>query len=101
MFLCFSASVRDTCRSAGTGLEARGNRTPNAHTEMRAMMTDDEIGEQIRGRGLEEEYIRELMASLGFDPAEGFTNDGINALENATMEQRRRAALRTLAMADD
>lgn len=65
------------------------------------MMTDDEIGEQIRGRGLEEEYIRELMASLGFDPAEGFTNDGIEALDKATMEQRRRAALRTLAMADD
>ena len=40
------------------------------------MMTDDEIGEKIRGRGLEEEYIRELMASLGFDPAEGFTNAG-------------------------
>jgi hypothetical protein len=65
------------------------------------MMTDDEIGEQIRGRGLEEDYIRELMASLGFDPAEGFTNDGIEALDNATMEQRRKAALRTLALAED
>ena len=65
------------------------------------MMTDDEIGEKIRGRGLEEEYIRELMASLGFDPAEGFTNAGIEAIDGATMEQRRRAALRTLAMADD
>jgi hypothetical protein len=65
------------------------------------MMTDDEIGEKIRGRGLEEEYIRELMASLGFDPAEGFTNAGIEALDTATMEQRRRAALRTLALADD
>ena len=65
------------------------------------MMTDDEIGEQLRGRGLEEAYIRELMASLGFDPAEGFTNDGIEALDNATMEQRRKAALRTLALAED
>jgi hypothetical protein len=65
------------------------------------MMTDEEIGEQIRGRGLEEEYIRELMASLGYDPAEGFTKAGIEAIDNATMEQRRRAALRTLAMADD
>ncbi len=65
------------------------------------MMTDDEIGEKIRSRGLEEEYIRELMASLGFDPAEGFTNAGIDAIDNATMEQRRRAALRTLAMADE
>lgn len=65
------------------------------------MMTDDEIGEQIRGRGLEEDYIRELMASLGFDPAEGFTNDGIEALDNATMDQRRKAALRTLALGED
>jgi hypothetical protein len=65
------------------------------------MMTDEEIGEKIRSRGLEEEYIRELMASLGFDPAEGFTNAGIEAIDSATMEQRRRAALRTLAMADE
>lgn len=64
-------------------------------------MTDEEIGERIRGRGLEEEYIRELLASLGFDPAEGFTMDGIEALEKATLDQRRRAALRTLAMADE
>lgn len=64
-------------------------------------MTDDEIGERIRGRGLEEEYIRELLASLGFDPGEGFTNASIEALDNASMEQRRRAALRTLAMAED
>jgi hypothetical protein len=65
------------------------------------MMTDDQIGEQLRGRGLEEEYIRELMASLGFDPNEGFTNEGIEALDNATMAQRRTAALRTLALAED
>ena len=65
------------------------------------MMTDDEIGQRIRDRGLQEDYIRELMASLGFDPADGFTMDGIDALDKATMEQRRRAALRTLAMADD
>lgn len=65
------------------------------------MLTDDEIGEQLRGRGLEEEYIRELMASLGFDPAEGFTNEGIEALDNATMDVRRKAALRTLALAPE
>lgn len=65
------------------------------------MLTDDEIRERIRDRGLEEDYIRELMASLGFDPADGFTMDGIDAIDKATMEQRRRAALRTLAMADD
>jgi hypothetical protein len=63
-------------------------------------MTDEEIGERIRARGLEEAYLRELMASLGHDPAEGFTMDGIAALEAATAEQRRRAALRTLALED-
>lgn len=65
------------------------------------MMTDDEIGEQIRGRGLEEEYIRELLASLGFDPGEGFSDGAIRALEDATMDQRRKAALRTLRMGHD
>ena len=64
-------------------------------------MTDDEIRERIQARGLEEEYLRELMASLGFDPADGFTMDGIEALDRATMAQRRRAALRTLALAED
>ena len=65
------------------------------------MMTDDEIGQQIRDRGLEEDYIRELMATLGFDPADGFTVEGIEALDNAPMEIRRRAALRTLALGED
>jgi hypothetical protein len=65
------------------------------------MLTDDEIGQRIRDRGLEEDYIRELMASLGFDPADGFTMEGIEALDNAPMEIRRRAALRTLALGND
>ena len=65
------------------------------------MMTDDEIGERIRDRGLEEDYIRELMATRGFDPADGFTVEGIEALDNATMDVRRRAALRTLALGED
>ena len=64
-------------------------------------MTDDEIGERIRDRGLEEDYIRELMATLGFDPADGFTVEGIEALDNATMDVRRKAALRTLALGAD
>jgi hypothetical protein len=64
-------------------------------------MTDEEIGERIRARGLEEEYLRELMASLGHDPADGFTMAGIEAIDTATHDQRRRAALRTLALADD
>ena len=65
------------------------------------MMSDEEIGERIRALELEEEYIRELLASLGFEPGEGFTNDSIHALEQATMDQRRRAALRTLALAEE
>ena len=65
------------------------------------MLTDDEIGQRIRDRGLEEDYIRELMASLGFDPAEGFTMQGIEALDNASMDVRRKAALRTLALGED
>lgn len=65
------------------------------------MLSDDEIGERLRAQALEEEYLRELLASLGFDPADGFTHDSIHALEHATMEQRRRAALRTLALADE
>ena len=65
------------------------------------MLTDDEIGQRIRDRGLEEDYIRELMASLGFDPAEGFTMQGIEALDKASMDVRRKAALRTLALGED
>jgi hypothetical protein len=87
-------------RSPGTGLDEE-RAGPSSYGWRCGARTDDEIGDRIRGRGLEEEYIRELMASLGFDPAEGFSNAGIEALENATMEQRRRAALRTLALAEE
>jgi hypothetical protein len=65
------------------------------------MLSDDQIRDRIQELGLEEEYICELLASLGFDPAEGFTTDSIAAFEAATLEERRRAALRTLAMAPD
>ncbi|HEX2204408.1 MAG TPA: hypothetical protein VHG91_13950 [Longimicrobium sp.] len=65
------------------------------------MLSDEQIGEKIRGLGLEEAYLRELLASLGFDPGEGWTSDSIHALETATLEQRRRAALRTLALAEE
>jgi hypothetical protein len=64
------------------------------------MMTDEEIAEQLQGRGLEEDYVRELLASLGFDPAEGLTEAAIHALDTAEMEQRRKAALRTLALGE-
>jgi hypothetical protein len=64
-------------------------------------MTDEQIGERIRGLGLEEEYLRELLASLGFDPADGFNTASIAALESATLDERRKAALRTLALAPE
>ena len=64
------------------------------------MMTDEEIAEQLQGRGLEEDYVRELLASLGFDPAEGLTEAAIHALDTAEMEQRRKAALRTLTLGE-
>ena len=63
------------------------------------MLTDDEIAEQLKDRGLEEDYIRELMASLGFDPGEGLTEEAIQALDTATMDIRRKAAMRTLQLA--
>ena len=65
------------------------------------MLSDEQIGERIRALELEEEYIRELLASLGFDPADGFTSASIAALDGATMDERRKAALRTLALAPE
>jgi EAL domain-containing protein (putative c-di-GMP-specific phosphodiesterase class I) len=35
------------------------------------MMTDEEIAEQLQGRGLEEDYVRELLASLGCELGQG------------------------------
>jgi hypothetical protein len=64
------------------------------------MMTDEEIAEQLQGRGLEEEYVRELLASLGYDPADGLTEAAIHALDTAEMETRRKAALRTLELGE-
>jgi hypothetical protein len=64
------------------------------------MLSDEEIGARIRALELEEEYVRELIASLGFDPAAGFTLECIEAMEHATLVQRRAAALRTLALAE-
>lgn len=61
-------------------------------------MTDEEIAEQLQGRGLEEDYVRELLASLGFDPADGLTEAAVHALDSASMDQRRRAAIRTLRL---
>jgi hypothetical protein len=64
-------------------------------------MTDDEIAQQLQGRELEEDYVRELLASLGFDPSDGLNEAAVHALDTASMEQRRRAALRTLFLAGE
>lgn len=64
-------------------------------------MQDEEIASEIAERGLEELYIRELVASLGFDPGEGWTTVMIEALETATYTQRRRAALRVIGAPEE
>ncbi|HEX2095648.1 MAG TPA: hypothetical protein VHG28_24840 [Longimicrobiaceae bacterium] len=61
-------------------------------------MTDEQIGEEIRTRGLEVEYLRELAAALGFAEEEGWTEEVFAAMEVATLEVRRHAALRTLEL---
>ena len=63
-------------------------------------MTDQEIATAIQRRGLEVEYLRELAAALGFAEEEGWSEAVFDAIEAAAMEERRRAALRTLRMAD-
>jgi hypothetical protein len=64
-------------------------------------MKDDEIAEEIQRRGLEVEYLKELAASLGFSEDEGWSEDVFLAIENASHQQRRSAALRTLRLGDD
>jgi len=64
-------------------------------------MKDDEIAEEIQRRGLEVEYLKELAASLGFSEDEGWSEDVFLAIENASYQQRRCAALRTLRLGDD
>lgn len=61
-------------------------------------MDDEEIAAEIQRRGLEVVYLSELAAALGFAYDEGWTEDVFAAIEQATPEQRREAALRTLAL---
>ena len=63
-------------------------------------MNDEQIGAEIRRRGLEVLYLRELASALGFAADEGWTEDVFAAIEHATPEERRRAALRTLTVPD-
>ena len=59
-------------------------------------MEDQEIAAEIQRRGLEIVYLSELAAALGFAVDEGWTEEIFAAIERATLEQRRSAALRTL-----
>lgn len=63
-------------------------------------MTDGEIAAEIQRRGLEVEYLRELAAALGFSEDEGWSETVFEAMEQASAEQRRAAALRTIELAD-
>jgi hypothetical protein len=65
------------------------------------VMDDARIAAEIQRRGLEVEYLRELAAALGYAENEGWTEALFEAIERATPEQRRRAALRTISMVDD
>ncbi len=61
-------------------------------------MEDPEIAAEIARRGLELAYLSELAASLGFSVDEGWSEEAFAAIEHATDDQRRRAALRTLGV---
>jgi hypothetical protein len=63
-------------------------------------MEDHEIAAEIQRRGLEVVYLSELAAALGFAVEEGWTEEIFNAIERATLEQRRSAALRTLQLSN-
>ena len=64
-------------------------------------MRDEEIAEEIQRRGLEVQYLRELAAALGFAEEEGWSEAVFEAIEHATLEQRREAAERTLQYGTD
>lgn len=61
-------------------------------------MEDPEIAAEIQTRGLEIVYLSELAAALGFATDEGWTDEVFVAIERATPEQRRDAALRTIQL---
>ena len=63
--------------------------------------SDAQIAAEIQRRGLEIEYLRELAASLGFAEEEGWSDAVFEAIEHASAEQRRVAALRTLGMKEE
>lgn len=64
-------------------------------------MDDQEIAAEIARRGLEFVYLSELAASLGYAASEGWSEEVLRAIEQATPEERRRAALRTLGLSPE
>ena len=64
-------------------------------------MQDHEIAAEIARRELEFVYLSELAASLGFSSDEGWSDEVMSAIEHATPDQRRRAALRTLGLSSE
>jgi hypothetical protein len=65
------------------------------------IMDDTQIAAEIQRRGLEIEYLRELASALGYADEEGWTEEVFAAVEGATPQQRRQAALRTLELTED
>jgi hypothetical protein len=59
-------------------------------------MTDAEIAAELARRGLEVLYLQELASALGFAAEEGWTEEVFEAIQGASLQERRRAALRTL-----
>jgi hypothetical protein len=73
------------------------SRTRASHPTMQPdPISDAEIAEELAQRGLEVLYLQELAAALGFAADEGWSEAVFEAIEHAGMEERRRAALRTL-----
>lgn len=63
-------------------------------------MEDPQIASEIQRRGLEIVYLSELAAALGFAVEEGWTEEIFAAIDLASPELRRDAAIRTLRLAD-
>ena len=63
-------------------------------------MEDQQIASELQRRGLEIVYLSELAATLGYAVDEGWTEEIFAAIDRATPEQRREAAIRTLRLAD-
>lgn len=61
-------------------------------------LSEEQIAAEIQRRGLEVAYLSELAAALGFEEEEGWSEAVFAAIDGASPEQRRGAALRTLRL---